>query len=154
MKRKSHYDVVVIGAGSVGMPAAFAMAKAGLSVLVLDKFSSVGQGSNKAAIGGVRATHSDPAKIRLCLRSIEIISTWRETHGHDVEWRPGGYLFVAYTHREERTLKDLLEIQHRYGLNIDWHDAEGLLEIVPDLNPQGLIGGTYSPTTGTVHPCF
>ncbi|MDI3533548.1 MAG: hypothetical protein PWR28_1893 [Synergistaceae bacterium] len=152
MRHKRHYDVVIIGAGSVGMPAAFAMAKVGLSVLVLDRFASVGQGSNKAAIGGVRATHSDPAKIRLCLRSIEIISTWRETYGHDVEWRPGGYLFVAYSPREERTMKDLLEIQHRYGLNIDWHDAEGLLEIVPDLNQQGLIGGTYSPDDGHCSP--
>ena len=59
-------DVIIIGAGSVGVPAALAMAQAGLKVVVLERFASQGQGSNKAAIGGVRATHSDPAKIRLC----------------------------------------------------------------------------------------
>jgi sarcosine oxidase subunit beta len=149
---EKHYDVVIIGAGSVGTPAAFAMARAGLSVLVIDKFPSVGQGSNKAAIGGVRATHSDPAKIRLCLRSIEILSTWKEANGQNVEWRSGGYVFVAYRPDEERTLKDLLKIQRSYGLDIDWYDARELLEVVPDLNPRGLIGGTYSPKDGRCSP--
>jgi sarcosine oxidase subunit beta len=56
-----------------------------LRVLTIDSRRSVGQGSNKAAIGGVRATHSDPAKIRTCLRSIEILSTWQARHGDDIE---------------------------------------------------------------------
>jgi len=59
------FDVIVIGAGSVGNPAAYFLAREGLRVLVLDELASSGQGQNKAAIGGVRATHSDPAKIRL-----------------------------------------------------------------------------------------
>ena len=146
------FDVVVVGAGSVGTPAALALAEAGLTVLVLDARPSVGQGSNKAAIGGVRATHSDPAKIRICRRSIEIASTWKEARGQDIEWRSGGYVFVAYSPREERTLKDLLVVQHRYGLEIDWLDARELLALVPDLNPRGLLGGTYAPGDGHLSP--
>ena len=140
--------MIVIGAGSVGVPAAFAMAKAGVKVLVLDQFPSQGQGSQKAAIGGIRATHSDPAKISLCLRSLEIVSTWEETYGHNVEWSRGGYSFVAYREREERILKDLLGVQRRYGLSIDWLDPRELLEAVPDLNPDGLLGGTFAPDDG------
>lgn len=146
------YDVVVIGAGSVGTPAALALAEAGLDVLVLDARPSVGQGSNKAAIGGVRATHSDPAKIRLCQRTIEIVSTWKEARGQDIEWRSGGYVFVAYTPREEQILKDLLVVQHRYGLAIEWLDARELLKVVPDLVEHGLRGGTYSPSDGHLSP--
>ena len=148
MTERSTHDVIVIGAGSVGVPAAMAMAEAGVKVLVLDRFASSGQGSNKAAIGGIRATHSDPAKIRLCLRTLEIVKTWKETHGHNIEWTTGGYSFVAYRGEEEKTLKGLLEVQHAYGLNIDWHDKEELLEIIPDLNRDGLIGGTFSPEDG------
>jgi len=144
----TNYDVVIIGAGSVGVPAALAMAHAGVNVLVLDQFASQGQGSNKSAIGGIRATHSDPAKIHLCLRTLEIVSTWQETYGHNIEWTTGGYTFVAYRKQEERTLKDLLEVQHSYGLNIDWYDKDDFLEIVPDLNQNGLIGGTFSPEDG------
>ncbi len=95
MANNSNYDVILIGAGSVGTPAAFSLAEAGVRTLVIDQRPSVGQGSNKAAIGGIRATHSDPAKIRLCLRSIEIFSTWKERYGDDIEWYKGGYLFLG-----------------------------------------------------------
>ena len=146
------HDVIVIGAGSIGTPIAFYLAQAGLRVLVIDARSSPGQGSNKAAIGGVRATHSDPAKVRLCLRSLDVFSTWREIYGNDIDWYRGGYTFVAYRDREEQILKGLLETQQALGLEIDWLDKESFLEMVPDVNPIGLLGGTYSPNDGSVSP--
>ncbi len=146
------YDAIIIGAGSVGLPAAYFLAQAGLTPLVLEPFASPGQGSNKAAIGGIRATHSTPAKIRLCLDSIRTFSTWQEAHGDDIEWRRGGYSFVAYREEEERTLKDLLKVQHAYRLNIRWLDRDDLLEVIPALNPEGLRGGTFAPDDGSASP--
>ncbi len=146
------YDAIIIGAGSVGAPAALALAEAGVRTLVIDRLPSVGQGSNKTAIGGIRATHSDPAKIRLSLRSIEIFSTWKEKCGDEIEWYRGGYSFVAYREREAKILQDLLTIQHNYGLNIHWLDKAALLEVIPALNPDGLIGGTHSPDDGNASP--
>ncbi len=145
---KHTYDAIIIGAGSVGVPAAMALAQQGVEVLVLDQFASQGQGSNKAAIGGIRATHSDPAKIRLCLRTLEIVSGWEATYGHNLEWSRGGYAFVAYREQEARTFKELLEVQKSYGLNIDWYERAALLEVIPHLNPEGLLGGTFSPEDG------
>jgi sarcosine oxidase, subunit beta len=149
---QKNYDVIVIGAGSVGAPTAYYLAKAGLRTLVLESAASVGQGSNKKAIGGIRATHSDPAKIRLCMRSLEIFSTWEKEHGDDIEWYKGGYLYPVYRDREEKILKDLLEKQKPFGLKIDWFDAPDLIKVVPDLNPDGLLGGTYSPEDGSASP--
>jgi sarcosine oxidase subunit beta len=146
------YDVIIIGAGSVGLPTAFFIAQAGLKPLVIDQFASPGQGSNKAAIGGIRATHSAPSKIRICLKSIEIFSTWKETYGDDIEWYQGGYSFVAYGEREEKILKELLRIQQSYGLDIRWLGRDDLLEVIPALNREGLIGGTYSPGDGSASP--
>ena len=143
------YDVIIIGAGSVGLPTELFMAQAGLKPLVIDQFASPGQGSNKAAIGGIRATHSAPSKIRLGLKSLEVFSTWEETYGDDIEWYQGGYSFVAYSEREERALKDLLKVQQAYGLDIRWLDRDDLLEVIPDLQPEHLLGGTYSPGDGS-----
>jgi sarcosine oxidase subunit beta len=147
-----HYDAIIIGSGSVGTPAAFSLAGAGVRTLVIDRLPSVGQGSNKTAIGGIRATHSDPAKIRISLRSIDIFATWKERYGDEIEWYRGGYSFVAYREHEERILKDLLAIQHTFGLNIRWLDKAALLEAIPALNPNGLIGGTHSPDDGNASP--
>ena len=151
-KKVPHFDVIIIGAGSVGTPAAFSLAGAGVHTLVIDRLPSVGQGSNKTAIGGIRATHSDPAKIRISLRSIEIFSSWKERYGDEIEWYRGGYSFVAYRGREEKILKDLLAVQHSYGLDIHWLDKNALLQVIPALNPQGLIGGTHSPDDGNASP--
>ncbi|MEA5079768.1 MAG: FAD-binding oxidoreductase [Anaerolineaceae bacterium] len=152
MSDRRNYDVIIIGAGSVGAPAAFYMAQAGLKVLVLESVHSVGQGSNKRAIGGIRATHSDPAKIRLCRRSIEIFSTYKETYGIDIEWDACGYSYVAYTPREEKILKDLLPIHQKAGIKNDWYSADSYRKLVPDINPQGLLGGTFSPDDGSASP--
>ena len=146
------YDAVIIGAGSVGLPTAFFLAEAGLKPLVIDQFASPGQGSNKAAIGGIRATHSAPSKIRLCLKSLEVFATWEEQYGDDIEWYRGGYSFVAYREREESVLKDLLKIQQAFGLDINWLGRDELLDVIPDLNPEGLLGGTYSPGDGSASP--
>jgi sarcosine oxidase subunit beta len=146
------YDAVIVGAGSVGLPTAFFMAEAGLEPLVIDQFASPGQGSNKAAIGGIRATHSAPSKIRLCLESLEVFSSWAEVHGDDIEWYRGGYSFVAYREREAQALKELLDIQQDFGLEISWLDRDEMLQVIPDLNPKGLIGGTYSPDDGSASP--
>jgi sarcosine oxidase subunit beta len=86
------------------------------------------------------------------LRSIEIFSQWKELYGDDIEWVKGGYCFVAYREREEQTLKDLLKIQQSYGLNIEWLPSDTLIEQVPGLNREGLLGGTVSPEDGNASP--
>lgn len=148
----TNFDAIVLGAGSIGTPTAYYLAKCGLKVLVLESVPSVGQGSNKRAIGGIRATHSDPAKIALCLRSIEIFSTFKEEFGDDIEWDRCGYAFVAYREKEEQTLKNLLKTQKTFGLNINWLDAAAFREVIPDINPDGLLGGTFSPDDGSASP--
>ncbi len=148
----SNYDVIIIGAGSAGLPTSFFLAKEKLKVLVIDELPSPGQGQNKAAIGGVRATHSDPAKIQTCQLSLDVFSRWKEEYGDDIHFNRGGYSFPAYTEGHEKSLKDLLVIQKKYGLNIDWLDAEALIRYLPGINPQGLRGGTYSPEDGNLSP--
>jgi sarcosine oxidase, subunit beta len=143
-----HADVVVVGAGSVGVPIAWRLAEAGLRVRVLDAGASPGQGANKAAIGGVRATHADPAKIRIARESLATFATWRAVHGDDLEWSTGGYVFVAYRSEEEAGFKRLLDVQRRHGLGIEWLEPDALLEHAPDLERRDLRGGTFSAGDG------
>jgi len=147
-----NFDVIVVGAGSVGVPLAWSLGELGIKCLVLDSHASPGQGENKKAIGGIRATHSDPAKILSCLSSLRIFSTWEERYGDDIEWLKGGYTFPVYREAEEKALKGILPIQKKYGLNIDFVGPEGIQEVVPGINPEGLVGGTVSPDDGSASP--
>lgn len=145
-------DVLIIGAGSVGLPLAYYCARAGMSVVALDREASWGRGQNRAAIGGIRATHSDPAKIRICRESIDIVSRLREEEGLEVEWRRGGYLFVAYDEERERGFRDLLGRQRASGLDIDWIGPDRVRALAPGIEPGGLRGGTWSPEDGCASP--
>ena len=147
MKR---YDFVIIGAGSVGVPLAYYLSKKGASVAVLERKKSVGQGSNKAAIGGIRATHSNPAKIIVGKKSLELFERWQEKH--EIEWYKGGYSFVAYTEDIHKNLKELVKFQKSLGLEIDYLEKDELIEKISSINPEGLLGGTYSPGDGSASP--
>jgi len=146
------YDVIIIGAGSIGLPTSFFLAKEKLKVLVIDELPSAGQGQNKSAIGGVRATHSDPAKIQTCQLSLRVFSQWKEEYGDDLHFQMGGYCFPAYTETQEKSFKELLITQKKYGLNIDWLEAEEVRKLLPGINPHELRGGTYSPEDGNLSP--
>ncbi|MGD8627907.1 MAG: FAD-binding oxidoreductase [bacterium] len=147
-----NYDVVIVGAGSVGLPTACFLAREKVKVLVIDDRPSHGQGQNKTAIGGVRATHSDPAKIQTCKLSLEVFGTWQDRYGDDMHFQRGGYCFPVYEEEHEKALKDLLVIQKQHGLNIDWVDEAGIRHMLPGINPEGLIGGTFSPEDGNLSP--
>ena len=147
-----NYDVIIIGAGSIGVPAAMSLAQNKVKVLVIDALASPGQGQNKKAIGGIRATHSDKGKILTCQRSIDIFSTWEEIHGDDIGWIQNGYSFPAYTDEDAGKLKDLMKIQKSFDLNIDWLTPKEYLKIVPGINPKNLKGASYSPNDGSASP--
>lgn len=146
------YDVIVIGAGSIGLPAAMYLAEKGQKVLVIDPEHGPGQQNNKKAIGGVRATHSDFGKISVCLRSIEIFKNWQEERGDDIGWMSNGYSYPAYQTQDARALQDLMKIQHSYGLNIKWLNPDEYNELVPGILKEGLIGSTFSPEDGSCSP--
>jgi len=145
-------DILIIGAGSVGVPLAYYCAKAGLKTIVLEQEASWGRGQNRAAIGGVRATHSDPGKIKICQESIKILTSLQKDHDIDVEWHSGGYLFVAYDEEREQAFRTLLKTQKQAGLNIDWIQPERVEQLAPGIRQEGLRGGTYSPEDGYCSP--
>ena len=148
----SRYDCIIVGAGSIGVPTALALGHKGLKTLVVDRRPSPGQGENKHAIGGIRATHSDPAKIVICLRSLQIFATWQSVYGDDIEWQQGGYAFPVYRKAEADLLTSFLPLQKRHHLNIDFIDGRQMESFIPGINPEGLLGGTFSPQDGSASP--
>ena len=146
------FDTVVIGAGSVGLPLSYYLSKKGQKVAVIEKEHSYGRGQNRAAIGGLRATHSDPAKIKICQMSIDILKNMEKDHGFEIDWLEGGYLYPIYEEAKETALKELLVKQKNYGLDIDWISPEEIRELVPGINMNGLRGGTFSPHDGSASP--
>jgi sarcosine oxidase subunit beta len=76
----------------------------------------------------------------------------KEEFGFSVEYFEGGYLFLAHDSQRLEIFKAILPLQKSLGLNVEILDAAECLKIAPQLNPEGLLGGVFSPEDGQAYP--
>ena len=90
------FDAVVVGAGAVGLACGRALAKRGLSVLVLEKEPHIGQGvssRNSEVIHGGLYYPTGSLKARFCVEGRRALYAFLESH--KVDYRKCGKLVVA-----------------------------------------------------------
>jgi sarcosine oxidase, subunit beta len=147
-------DVVIIGSGIVGSSVAYHLAEKGCTnVLVIEREAHQGKGSTGKSMGGVRAQFTTPVNIQMSLYSIEFFSRFDEVVGHPADYRPHGYLFCATSERHFEYLKTNRELQISLGLkNVELVSREDIVQMVPQLRADDIIGGTFCPTDGFVDP--
>jgi len=69
-------DVVIVGAGILGASAALALARAGHSVIVLDRLGAAGLGSTSASAGIVRIHATDPQSCLIADDAVRVWESW------------------------------------------------------------------------------
>src|SRR5437870_3853412 len=147
-------DVVIVGSGIVGSSIAYHLAEQGCTnVLVIEREAHQGKGSTGKSMGGVRAQFSTAVNIQMSRYSIDFFSRFDEVMGHPADYRPHGYLFCATNERHLEYLKANRERQTSLGLkNVELVSREDILQMVPQLRADDIIGGTFCPTDGFVDP--
>jgi len=147
-------DVVIIGSGIVGSSVAYHLAQSGCTnVLVLEREAHQGKGSTGKSMGGVRAQFSTPVNIQMSRYSIDFFSRFDEVVGHPADYRAHGYLFCATNERHLNYLKANRERQMALGVNnVELVSPAEILEMVPQLRADDILGGTFCPTDGFVDP--
>lgn len=141
-------DVIVAGAGIVGLSAARALAAAGARVLVLDR-GTPGAEASSAAAGWLAAqaeTEEGSPLLPLALRARErhavLAAELQGETGIDVRRSARGTIEVAFTSEEERTLARRREWQGRLGLPAQSMSAEEVRGAEPNVNP-AVRGGLF-----------
>ena len=103
-------DVVVVGAGAVGLAAASALARSGRSVLVMERHGGVAREVTSRNSQVIHAgIYSPPGSLKstLCTRGRELLYPWLE--GRGVAHRKVGKLIVAVDESEEVRIAGLLD---------------------------------------------
>jgi sarcosine oxidase subunit beta len=72
--------------------------------------------------------------------------------GEEIEWYPGGYLFLAQSEDEKKKYLQAMKIQHKLGLKVEFLGNEEIKELIPILNTEGIIGATYCKSDGQANP--
>lgn len=87
-------DVLVIGAGLAGLTTAFALARRGAKVVVLER-EIAGRHASTLNAGGVRRVNRHPAEMPLAEAAFALWPRLSDVLGADVGFRASGHLLVA-----------------------------------------------------------
>src|SRR5947208_11737791 len=110
-------DVVVVGAGVVGLSIAFHLAQRGASVTVFDR-AGIGAGASGVQPGGVRQQWGTRVNCLLARESVAFYRELDERLGRRVDARldPCGYLFVAHSPEALAGLRANVAVQNAAGV--------------------------------------
>jgi glycine/D-amino acid oxidase-like deaminating enzyme len=110
-------DAVVIGAGALGASTAFHLARAGLSVALLDKADLASQTSPRAA-GLSGQLRSNAAMTRIAARAVQKIETFQADTGEPMVFFQPGSLKVARRPEHEAQLHEEVQRGQQLGLDV------------------------------------
>lgn len=143
-------DVIVIGAGIIGLSVAWRLAKAGVSVIILEQGQAGAQASGAAA--GMLAPLSEADKpgpfVELGIASLrmypDFVASLKEESGLETECVSPGLLRAALNAEEAEALQTANRWQQATGLKAVLLSGEEARKIEPGLSPD-IVVATLSP---------
>src|SRR4051794_35419383 len=131
----------------MGASVAWHLRELGVTDVVLLERDSLAAGSTSRSAGGIRTQFSDELNIRIALRSLD---EFERMDG--IELRQYGYLFLLDSAKDLAVFQKALALQHGLGVPSRELSVDEALEIVPQLDPDGLLGATFCELDGYCSP--
>jgi L-2-hydroxyglutarate oxidase LhgO len=141
-------DVVVIGAGVVGLAVARTLALKGREVLILEAADNFGTGTSSRNSEVIHAGIYYPSgslKARTCVSGRSLLYEFCEEFG--VPYRRCGKLIVATSEAQLAELDKIKAAAEANGVPLDSFSRTRALALEPQLACEGAL---YSPTTGII----
>ena len=112
-------DVVVVGAGISGAATAYYLARAGRSVVLVDRFGPAAMASGWT-LAGVRQSGRHPAELPLARKAVALWADLAERLDGTTHYRRRGNVRLARTAAEVPVIQALVEEQTAAGLDITY----------------------------------
>jgi sarcosine oxidase subunit beta len=146
-------DVVIVGGGCMGASVAYHLAKLGITdVVLVEREDTLGTGATGRNAGGVRHQFSHEANVRLSLESIAMFERFEEEVGYPIDLFQDGYLFLLSSAENARKFERNVEMQRRFGVDVEWLDAAGAAELAPGVDVGGVIAASFCGRDGIADP--
>ena len=145
-------DVVIVGAGIMGVSTAYHLARRRAGRVVVLERDEVCSGSTALASGGIRHQYANRIGIELTRRSIETYEHFADEFGVDPRFRQHGYLILVTTDAEQIQAERNVALQQSLGVDVRLLAPEEIRRRFPYLATDDLRGATYSPRDGYADP--
>lgn len=157
-RKQNRTDVLVVGAGVIGLACAWRIAQRGISVRVIDR-ETPGSGASRVAAGMLapvgEASWGEHGLLELNLAAArgypEFVAELEQAVGHPVGYRRCGALHVALDRDEAEELRRRHELHRSLGLEAEWMRPGRVRELEPGITP-GATAGVHAAHEGEVDP--
>jgi sarcosine oxidase / L-pipecolate oxidase len=152
--KKKDYDVVVVGGGPIGLASAYQCAKAGKSVLLLERFNFFNQsGSSNDLVRMFRTMYTEDYMADLVFQSIDAWKKLESDAGESLIWMTGLLNFgdPNYKSGPEGNLMAPIKNLERLGLAYKILKAEEILKQYPFKNLPSSFEGIFAPDNGCIN---
>jgi sarcosine oxidase, subunit beta len=144
-------DVVVVGGGISGTAAAYELARAGASVLLVERASLASMASGWT-LAGVRQSGRHPAELPLAMAAVRRWEGLSAELGADVEYRQHGNLRLARTEDEVPVIEALVAQQRGLGLHLELLPDNRAVRAVAPALAESILAASFCPTDGHANP--
>ena len=145
-------DIVIVGAGIMGISTAYHLARRRAGRIVVLERDDVCSGSTALASGGIRHQYANRIGIELTLRSIETYERFEDEFGVNPRFRQHGYLILVTTEAEQAQAERNVALQRSLGVDVQLLTPEETHTRFAYLATDDLRGATYSPRDGYADP--
>jgi sarcosine oxidase subunit beta len=150
---KSNAEVVVIGGGIMGASTAYHLAKRGCTdVVVLESAEMFGLGSTGLNAGGVRYQFATAVNVELSKLSFGMMERFADEMDQPIALRRCGYLFLLDREKDLEQFRKNVALQNSLGVPSQVIGVDEIARLAPEVNLDGIIGGTWCPLDGLVDP--
>ncbi len=143
-------DVVVIGGGVIGVSAALFLARAGVSVVLVEKGRIAGEQSSRNW-GWIRVQGRDPAEIPIAQEAQALWPQLAAQVDTDIGLTQGGVAYLARDAAEMARFADWLRLAEPYGVSSQLLDGDGAARLLPEA-AQAWPGALWTPTDMRAEP--
>ena len=151
MKTSAH--TVIIGGGIMGASTAYHLAKRGCTdVVVLEAAEMFGLGSTGLNAGGVRYQFASPVNIELSKLSFGMMERFADEMDQPIGLRRCGYLFMLDQPDDLAQFRRNVALQNSLGVPSRVVTTDEIAALAPEVDVNGIIGGTWCPADGLVDP--
>ncbi|MBE3128958.1 MAG: FAD-binding oxidoreductase [Actinobacteria bacterium] len=152
IKIKEVHDVIVIGAGIIGLSVAFHLTKKGIKTIVLDKDASE-SGASVSCAGEINIQSKVPIiYLELSIAGVNYYPEFISQLDIDSEFRQRGGITVLETDKEYNSKLDLIKKQKGvHGYKIAVLDTKDALKLEPSFSPH-IRGLAFCPLEGSINP--
>lgn len=149
---KPHYDVVIVGGAVIGSSVAYFLAANpdfDGSILVVERDPSYRTASTSLSSSSIRVQFSNPINVRISQFGSAFIRDFASTMQvageapPDLNFHPGGYLFLANTPDQVQVLEENHAVQRACGADVVLWDRVDLSRAFPHLNTDDILLASY-----------